>query len=48
VLMVRMHDGAEILVRRNGTPQVTALAWNGPGTWLAFSDAEGDAGLLKL
>jgi WD40 repeat protein len=48
VLMVRMHDGAEILARRNGTPPVAALAWNAAGTWLAFSDSDGEAGLLKL
>ena len=48
VLMVRMQDGAEILVRRNGTPEVAALAWNASGTWLAFSDETGEAGLLKL
>jgi WD40 repeat protein len=47
VLMVRMHDGAEILVRRNGTPEVAALAWNASGTWLAFSDNTGEAGLLR-
>jgi WD40 repeat protein len=48
ILMVRMHDGAEILVRRNGSAPVTALAWNAGGTLLAFADEEGDAGLLKL
>jgi WD40 repeat protein len=48
VLMVRMHDGAEILVRRNGTPQIAGLAWNAAGTWLAFTDETGEAGLLKL
>ncbi|CCE04947.1 conserved hypothetical protein [Bradyrhizobium sp. STM 3843] len=48
VLMVRMHDGAEILVRRNGTPPIVALAWNANGTWLAFSDENGAAGLLKV
>ena len=48
VLMVRMHDGAEILVRRNGTPPIVALAWNANGTWLAFSDETGAAGLLKV
>src|SRR5438067_1435365 len=46
VLMVRMHDGAEILVRRNGTPPVAGLAWNASGSWLAFTDETGDAGLL--
>jgi WD40 repeat protein len=48
VLMVRLGDGAEILVRRNGTTPVAALAWNGKGTLLAFSDENGDAGLLDL
>ncbi|HLZ05424.1 MAG TPA: WD40 repeat domain-containing protein [Bradyrhizobium sp.] len=48
VLMVRLEDGAEILVRRNGTPPVAALAWNAKGTLLAFADEEGDAGLLPL
>jgi len=48
VLMVRMTDGAEILVRRNGTPPIAALAWNAKGTLLAFADEEGAAGLLPL
>ena len=48
ILMVRLADGAEILVRRNGTAPVTALAWNAKGTLLAFADEEGDAGLLPL
>jgi WD40 repeat protein len=48
ILMVRLEDGAEILVRRNGTPAVSALAWNTKGTWLAFADEEGNGGLLKL
>ena len=45
--MVRLSDGAEILVRRNGEP-VTALAWNASGTLLAFAAQDGDAGLLDL
>ena len=48
VLMVRMTDGAEILVRRNGTAPVAALAWNGKGTLLAFAAEDGEAGLLAL
>jgi WD40 repeat protein len=48
VLMVRLNDGAEILVRRNGTVAVSALAWNSRGTVLAFADENGDAGLLDL
>jgi len=48
VLMVRMADGAEILVRRNGGPAVAALAWNAKGTHLAFAAEDGEAGLLPL
>ncbi len=48
VLMVRLQDGAEILVRRNGKPPVSALGWNGRGTLLAFADEEGEAGILPL
>jgi len=48
VLMVRLEDGAEILVRKNGTPQVAALGWNAKGTLLAFADDEGDGGILPL
>jgi WD40 repeat protein len=48
VLMVRMHDGAEILVRRRGGEPVSALAWNAKGTLLAFAAEDGEAGLLEL
>jgi WD40 repeat protein len=47
LLMVRLNDGAEILVRRRGAP-VAALAWNAKGTLLAFAAEDGDAGLLEL
>jgi WD40 repeat protein len=48
ILMVRLTDGAEILVRRNGTASVSGLAWNAKGTLLAFAAEDGDAGLLEL
>jgi WD40 repeat protein len=48
ILMVRLEDGAEILIRRNGTAPVAALAWNAKGTLLAFSDENGDAGIMPL
>ena len=48
VLMVRMADGAEILVRRNGSDPVVAVAWNAKGTRLAFTTDDGEAGLLDL
>jgi WD40 repeat protein len=48
VLMVRLEDGAEILVRRNGTPAIAALAWKADGKLLAFADETGEGGLLPL
>jgi WD40 repeat protein len=56
ILMVRLHDGAEILVRKNdtnnaaenGAAAVSALAWNAKGTMLAFAAEDGEAGLLEL
>lgn len=48
VLMIRLEDGAEILVGRNKGAPVAALAWNAKGTLLAFADEEGDGGLLEL
>jgi WD40 repeat protein len=48
VLMVRLEDGAEILVRRNGGAAVAGLGWNAKGTLLAYAAEDGDAGLLEL
>lgn len=48
VLMVRIADGAEVLVRRNEGGAVAALAWNAKGSRLAFATEDGDAGLLPL
>ena len=48
ILMVRMSDAAEILVRRNLGTAVVGLAWNPKGTHLAFATEDGDAGLLEL
>src|SRR5579872_2465534 len=48
VLMVRLSDGAEILVHRNGGAAIAALAWNPSGTLLAFAAEDGEAGLLAL
>jgi WD40 repeat protein len=48
ILIVRIDDGAEILVRKNGSAPVSALAWNARGSLLAFAAEDGDAGLLEL
>ena len=48
VLMIRLEDGAEILVRKNGSAQVSGLAWNAKGTLLAYAAEDGDGGMLEL
>jgi len=48
ILMVRIEDGAEVLVRKNKGEPVAALAWNARGSLLAFASEDGDAGLLPL
>jgi WD40 repeat protein len=48
ILMVRLNDGAEILVRRRSGTAIAALAWNAKGTQLAFAAEDGDAGMLEL
>jgi WD40 repeat protein len=48
ILMVRIADGAEVLVRRNGGGPVSSLAWNAKGALLAFATEDGAAGLLAL
>jgi WD40 repeat protein len=48
ILLVRLEDGGELLVRRRGASAVAGLAWNAKGTLLAFADEDGDAGLLAF
>ncbi|HEV7406880.1 MAG TPA: WD40 repeat domain-containing protein, partial [Bradyrhizobium sp.] len=48
ILMVRLEDGAEILVRKNLGMPISALAWNASGALLAFAAEDGDAGLLEF
>jgi WD40 repeat protein len=48
VLMVRLEDGAEILLRRPQGRPISALAWNARGTLLAFADEDGDGGILAF
>ncbi|HSI41702.1 MAG TPA: WD40 repeat domain-containing protein [Xanthobacteraceae bacterium] len=47
-LMVRISDGAEILVRAPAGSPVTALAWRADGMALAIGTEDGAAGLLAL
>jgi WD40 repeat protein len=48
VLLIRVADGAEILVRRPDASPVTALAWSDSGQRLAFGTETGSAGLVAL
>ncbi len=50
VLMVRLKDNSEILVRREDAEGggVSALGWNEPGTQLVFGTRNGAAGVLTL
>jgi WD40 repeat protein len=48
ILLVRLEDGGELLVRRRGPTPIAGMAWNAKGTLLAFADEEGDAGLLAF
>ncbi len=48
VLIVRIDDGAEILAKKPGNTPITALAWSGDGTLLAFGTDSGEAGVIDL
>jgi WD40 repeat protein len=48
ILLCRLADAAEILVRRSGGGPVSALAWNANGARLLFGLESGEAGFLNL
>ncbi|MFG1427323.1 WD40 repeat domain-containing protein [Roseixanthobacter glucoisosaccharinicivorans] len=48
VLMVRLTDGAEILLRAPDASPVSAIAWRKDGGAVAFGTAGGSAGLLEF
>jgi WD40 repeat protein len=48
VLLTRLADAAEIIVRRPGGGPVSALAWNGNGARLLIGLESGEADLLDL
>ncbi len=48
ILLCRLADAAEILVRRSGGGAVSALGWSANGARLIFGLEGGDAGLLDL
>lgn len=48
ILLVRLTDASELLVRKNGGGQITALSWDKAGNRLVFGTDGGEAGLLTL
>ena len=48
IMLARIEDGAEILVRNPGAGPVGALAWNADGGRLAFGTEDGEAGVVEL
>jgi hypothetical protein len=48
ILLTRLGDAAEILVRHPGDGLVSALAWDASGARLLFGLESGAAGLLSL
>ncbi len=48
VLLVRIDDGALILVKAEGAAPVSALGWDATGQTLAFGTEAGEAGALSF
>jgi WD40 repeat protein len=48
VLLVRLDDGAEIVVNRPGAAPISALGWDSAGARLGFGAEDGEAGILLL
>ncbi|MFT0891934.1 WD40 repeat domain-containing protein [Pseudochelatococcus sp. G4_1912] len=48
VMLIRLTDAAELMVRVAGSAPVTALTWDAKGARLAFGTEDGVAGILTL
>jgi WD40 repeat protein len=48
VLLVRLDDGAEIVVQHSGPAPISALGWDFSGTRLGFGSEDGQAGILAV
>ncbi len=48
VILVRIDDGALILVKQEGAAPVSALGWDDTGQTLAFGTETGEAGALSF
>ncbi|MBH0239527.1 WD40 repeat domain-containing protein [Methylobrevis albus] len=48
ILLVRLSDGEEVLLRRPGEGPISALGWSPDGLELAFGTEAGEAGVVDL
>jgi WD40 repeat protein len=48
VLLVRLSDGAEILARKPGRAEISALAWSKAGDLLGYGTEDGEAGVVAV
>lgn len=48
VLLVRLQDGAEIVLKPGGAAAISAITWNQRGTCLAIGGTDGDARLFAI
>ncbi len=48
ILLCRLADGAELLVRPEGAAAISALSWDDNGRRLVFGASDGKAGLLTM
>jgi WD40 repeat protein len=48
IVLARIEDGAEMLAKKPGDAPVTALAWSGDGSLLAWGTESGEAGIVDL
>lgn len=48
ILLVRVADSGEVLMRRPGQGPISALAWSSDGARLAFGTEEGGAGVVGI
>ena len=48
IMLVKIEDAAEVLLRRPGKGPISSLSFDGKGHQLAFGSQEGEAGLITL
>ena len=48
ILAIRIDDGDEAVLRKNGSGEITTLGWDNEGNRLAFGSETGEAGVIAL